>query len=220
MSDRLTVDGDVISQRAALQSGLITNFQFQAGDGSFLYNNQNEINGFCRRNKSWNKLSQDWKNNSPYVKMGNNIQSQLAIKNPNANSVLLDTTNYEVNTIFSAMNNDVGLIRVTNNRIGYTCTMITINSANAIYVSGANFPIVAGQTGYFTRNYNAGTGAYPIQYGALGTGAATVYVTTQAGGTGCGPTAISGIYGTCFDNFAASPIPRVFPNVWVTFDFS
>lgn len=217
MSDRLTVDGDVISQRAGLQSGLITNFLLQAGDGSFLYNNQNEINGFCRRNKSWNNLSQDWKNNSPYVKMGNNIQSQLAIKNPNVSSVLLDSTNYQVSVNADTIRNDIGYVRVINNRIGFTATGVTIDGFAVIYAFGTNFPIEVGQIGYFFRDFSKGS--LPGSPGYIINGSGTATITVFYAFTGCGPQAFFTAYG-CFDNTQFSPRIGTIPGQYATITFS
>jgi hypothetical protein len=219
MSDRLTVDGDVISQRAGLQSGLTTNFQFQAGDGSFLYNNQNEVNGFSRRNKSWNRLSGDWKNSFPYIKMGNNVQAQLAIKNPNANSILLDCMNYPVSLNADTIRNDIGYVRVINNRIGCTISSVTIDNFSVIYAGfGANFPIEGGLglTGYFFRDFSKGSLPGNPGYNIFGSGTATINVFfLNVGTSGAFFGGFSG-----FDNTTFSPRIGTIPGQYATITLS
>jgi hypothetical protein len=219
MSDRLTVDGDVISQRAGLQSGLTTNFQFQAGDGSFLYSNQNEVNGFSRRNKSWNRLSGDWKNNFPYVKMGNNVQAQLAIKNPNVSSVLLDSTNYPVSLNADIIRNDIGYVRVINNRIGCTISGVNIDGFSVIYAGfGANFPIEGGLglTGYFFRDFSKGSLPGNPAYQTFGSGAANFNIFfINVGAAGAFFSGIAGV-----DNSTFSPRIGTIPGQYATITLS
>lgn len=208
MSDRLTVDGDVISQRAALQSGLITNYQFQVGDGSLLYNNQNEINGWCRRNRSWNKIAGEWKNNSNYINSTSYKQTELAIKNPNIVGSLFDTAGTQVSINYTTFeNNNQGNLRITNNNPTYVVTAIFIgenflNRAPMIYFSGKNFPISQGQSGIFIRDLNGPTGSLTCVSGT-GIGSAA-YSWANTSGGGSSGTAFSS-FGCFFDNGSQDP---------------
>jgi hypothetical protein len=208
MSDRLTVDGDVISQRAGLQSGLITNFQFQVGDGSLLYNNQNEINGWCRRNRSWNKIVGEWKNNSNYINNTSYKQTELAIKNPNIVGSLFDTNGTQISINYTTfINNNQGNLRITNNHPTYIVTAIfigenTANCAPVIYFSGKNFPISTGESGIFIRDLNGPSGSTTCVSGT-GIGSAA-YSWANTSGGGSSGTAFSS-FGCFFDNNSLDP---------------
>jgi hypothetical protein len=213
MSYQLTTDGDVISQRQGLDSGLITNFQFKALDADISYNSENEINAWNGNTLSWNKNSGIWKSSNTYTKIGDQKQTELYIRNPNITSAQFDKIDLRVNVTDASFFTDrQGLVMVTNNHPTFVVTGVYVggsfwNGGSAqivLYFSGKDFPIYFGQVGYFFRDYNGPTGGQTL-YSGTGIGSAAAVDFNSGQGTGGTQNNPGASWGSFFVNDSQSP---------------